>query len=220
MMEYMEERIKIIDVCKKMCELSYFIGTWGNISIRKGDHILLTPSRVDYATMTPEDIVVIDLDGNKISGDRNPTSEKEVHRQIYIRRDDIGGIIHAHTAYAMSLSATTLSEVPCLVEEMSQLLGGAIPITREYVPAEQHAQLGIAAGEAIGDKNAVILRNHGPVACGKDIDEAILSAKVIEKSCGIFIHSHIDGIVQQIIPQNYVESEHYRYKYTYGHEKT
>ena len=53
MMDYMEERIKIIDVCNKMCELSYFIGTWGNVSIRKGDHILLTPSRVDYATMKP-----------------------------------------------------------------------------------------------------------------------------------------------------------------------
>ena len=118
-----------------MCDLTYFIGTWGNVSVRRGNHILLTPSRVDYETMKPEDIVVIDMRGNKIAGNRNATSEKEVHRQIYLVRDDIQAIIHAHTANAMAVSAMAEKEVPCLVEEMSQLLGGSIPITDGYIAA-------------------------------------------------------------------------------------
>lgn len=218
-MEYIDERLTIIDTCKKMCQYSYFIGTWGNVSIRVQNRILLTPSRVQYDIMKPEDIVVIDMDGNIVSGTRTPTSEKEVHRQIYLKRDDISCIIHAHTEKAMALSATTLNEVPCLVEEMSQLLGGSIPITDHYVPAEQHESLGKAAAAVIGDKYGCILRNHGSVGCGKNMDEAILSIRVVEKACSLYLDSYSTGC-QLSIPQNYVESEHYRYLYKYGHEKT
>lgn len=219
-MKYFNERLKIIEVCKKMCELDYFAGTWGNVSMRIGDEILLTPSRVDYDTMKPEDIVVIDMDGNKISGDRNATSEKEVHRQIYLHKDNIFGVIHAHTANAMAIASLDINEVPALVEEMSQLLGGSIPITPEYVPAQEHVRLGEIAGASIGDKNAVILRNHGPVAAGKDLDEAVLVAKITEKACGIFLNAQDTGYNLMPIPKQYVDSERYRYLYTYGHENT
>ena len=219
-MEFLSERERIIETCHLMCSMNYFIGTWGNVSMRVGDKILLTPSRVNYDLMKPEDIVVIDLEGNKVSGDRNPTSEKEVHRQIYLIRDDVNAIIHAHTEKAMAVSCARIQEVPCIVEEMSQLLGGAIPLAAEYVPAAQHFELGKAAAAAIGDKNGVILRNHGPVSCGKDMDEAILSAQVIEKACHIFLDEQATGIAMRTIPQNFVDSEHYRYKYTYGKEKT
>lgn len=219
-MTYEKERACIIETCLTMCDLGYFIGTWGNVSMRVDDHILLTPSRVDYATMRPEDIVVIDLQGNKVEGDRNPTSEKEVHRQIYLKRSDVNAIIHAHTVLAMAVSATTLREVPCLVEEMSQLLGGSIPITEEYCPAQQHFELGKAAAAAIGERNAVLLRNHGPVACGSSMDNAILATKVVEKSCQIFLKTYHGPMSQHIIPDEYVESEHYRYRFSYGKEKT
>ena len=66
-MTYENERRCIIDTCLTMCDLGYFIGTWGNVSMRVGDHILLTPSRVDYQTMRPEDIVVIDLEIGRAS---------------------------------------------------------------------------------------------------------------------------------------------------------
>ena len=219
-MEYFDERIKIINVCKQMCDLGFFVGTWGNVSMRIENQILLTPSRVNYDVMQPEDIVVIDMEGNKISGDRNPTSEKEVHRQIYLHRDDVYGVIHAHTPYAMSVAASSISEVPCLVEEMSQLLGGSIPVTAKYVSAKEHFELGKIAGDTIKDRSAVILRNHGPVAAGRDLDEAILVTKITEKACGIFLKARQAGLVLKQIPEKYVKSERYRYLYTYGHEKT
>lgn len=218
-MLYEKQRIDIIKVCLKMQEIGFFLGTWGNVSIRAGRHILLTPSRVQYDSMQPEDMVVIDMEGNKVEGERNPTSEKEVHRQIYIVREDVKAVIHAHTAKAMAVSASRIDEVPCMVEEMSQLLGGAIPIAEEYVPAEQHFELGKAAAKAIGQKNGVILKNHGPVACGRDIEEAVLAAKVVEKACEIYLSAADKHLITEI-PKRYVDSERYRYLYTYGKEKT
>ena len=68
-----------------------------------------------------------------------------MHRQIYVKRPDIGAVVHAHTKKCMAVSATEVREVPCITEEMSQLLGGAIPLTLGYVPAGEHAKLGEAA---------------------------------------------------------------------------
>ena len=218
-MRYEKERSLIISVCKLMEKLGYFIGTWGNVSMRKNNHILLTPSRIDYNSMKPEDIVIIDYKGEVVEGTRNPTSEKEVHRKIYIERDDIYAIIHAHTPKAMAVSSLNIEEVPCLVEEMSQLLGGSIPFTKEYVPAQLHEELGNAAAKVIGEKNGVILRNHGSVACGKNMEEAILAIKVIEKSCQIYLDIREGYNCEiQTIPDNYIASERNRFLYTYGME--
>ena len=214
---HFQEKRQIIEVCHALQSINYFLGTWGNVSLRVDDHILLTPSRVNYDSMLPDDIVVIDLMGNKIEGERNPTSEKEVHRQIYLARDDVRAVIHAHTEYAMAVSSLRLNEVPCIVEEMSQMLGGSIPLTRQYVPATQHAELGKAAAEVIGDRNCVILRNHGPVGCGRNMEEAILACKVAEKACKIYLAT--GGNVIRI-PDEYAASERYRFVYTYGKEKT
>lgn len=215
-MMYIDIKCAIIDVCRKMVSEGYFIGTWGNVSAREGDHIILTPSRIEYDKMRPEDLVVIDLQGNILEGNRVPTSEKEVHRQIYLRRKDIRGIVHSHTEKAMSVSSMSIPSVPCVVEEMSQLLGGEIPITDRYIPAEQHLELGLAAADAIRDKKAVILRNHGGVACGKHLAEAVLATYVMEKACGIYLNIRDQAI--SIIPEQYVMSEHDRYLHRYGHE--
>lgn len=218
-MLYEKERQVIIDTCLYMQSINYFLSTWGNISMRIGDHILLTPSKVCYDTMVPEDLVVIDLEGNIVEGNRNPTSEKEVHRRIYVNRPDVGAIIHAHTAKAMACSVLDIPYVPCMVEEMSQMLGGVIPLTEEYVEALEHVALGKAAASAIGDTNGVILRNHGPVACGRNMDEAIIVTKVIEKACGIYldIAPHNDLC---LIPQENIDSERHHFLYSYGKDKT
>ena len=115
-MLYEEARQEILDVCRRMVGKGYFLGTWGNVSVRIGNHIVLTPSKVEYGSMELEDFVVIDLEGNKVEGNRTPTSEKEVHRQIYLVRDDIKAVIHAHTQKAMAVSALPISSVPCMVD--------------------------------------------------------------------------------------------------------
>ena len=192
--------------------------TWGNVSMRIGDKILLTPSKVDYDIMKVEDIVEIDLDGNKISGKHNPTSEKEVHRNIYINAPNVKAVVHAHSQNCMAVSALNIDEVPPFVEEMSQLLGGAIPLTKKYISAENHVELGKAVGEIIGNLNGCIMKNHGGVSCGRTMEEAILSAKVMEKCCGIYLSLMNNNINK--IPKEFVNSERYRYLYKYGKENT
>ncbi|MBQ7871008.1 MAG: class II aldolase/adducin family protein [Oscillospiraceae bacterium] len=218
-MRYDQEARQVIRTCLKLEECQYFLGTWGNVSLRVPNGILLTPSKVEYSTMQPWDLVVISPEGEVLEGHRRPTSEKEVHRRIMNLRPEVGAVIHAHTEAAMAVSTLEIREVPCLVEEMSQLLGGAIPLTRSYVPAEQHAALGQAAAEAIGDKNAVILRNHGPVCCGRTMEEALLTVQVVEKACALYLKAMSAGRISPI-PGEYVRSERHRFLYSYGKENT
>ena len=91
-------------------------------------------------------------------------------------------------------------------------------MTKQYVPAEQHQRLGQAAADVIGDKNGVILRNHGPVACGRTMQEAKLAVKVIEKACSIYLDIH-DKLIKEI-PAEFIGSERYRFLYKYVHENT
>jgi L-ribulose-5-phosphate 4-epimerase len=216
-MKYEDERKTIIEACKAMQALGYFLGTWGNISVRIGDEIVLTPSRVSYDTMAPEDMVVIDMDGNKTDGNSNPTSEKEVHRLIYREREDIRGIVHCHSLYATAAACAGFGAIPPLMEEMSQLLGGGVPVTKRYVPAEQHHELGLETAKTIDDKNAVLMRNHGPVCCGRDIEEAVLVSRVVEKACRIYLLLKRDAS-PETIEEQFVKSERYRYLYKYGKE--
>ncbi len=219
-MKFIEERNMIIKTCLQLQKIQYFLGTWGNISIRIGDEVLLTPTRVVYDVMKPEDIVITDIYGNKLEGIHNPTSEKEVHCQIYQRREDVKAVIHAHTVNAMAVSVLEIQEVPCMVEEMSQLLGGSIFLTPTYISAEKHVELGKVTAEVLKDHNAVIMRNHGSVCCGRDMAEAKLVASVQEKACEIYLKSISTGIQIKNIPDVAVASERYRYLYKYGHENT
>lgn len=218
-MLYLEQRREIIAVCLRLQQMGYFLGTWGNVSVRVGDHIILTPSKVEYQTMKPEDLVVIDKHGAIVEGNRPATSEKEVHRQVLLAVPDAGAVIHAHTPCAMAVAASQTEQVPCIVEEMSQLLGGPIAVTQPYVPAEQHAELGRTAAAFLRGTNAVILKKHGPVACGRTLEEALLAVQVVEKACGIFLSARILGDVCPI-PEAQIRSEHERYFYRYGHEQT
>lgn len=217
-MLYEVEKIKIIQACKYMQKINYFLGTWGNISVRINDHIILTPSKIEYDIMTPEDMVVIDINGNIVEATQIATSEKEVHRRIYEKHTTTRAIIHAHPVYAVAVSTLLIDEIPTLSEEMSQLLGGSISLTTEYIPAEKHSLLGQLCSENIGEKNGLIVRNHGSIACGKDLDEAILVARVLEKSCKIYLLT--SGLKTGIIPNEYVKSERYRFLYKYGNELT
>ena len=216
-METSYERKEIIAACRELEACGFITGTWGNVSIRYQDGFLLTPSRVEYKVMQPEDIVFVGLDGRKISGARPPSSEKEVHRQIYVKRPDIGAIVHCHSTYASAVSAAGV-DIPPFLEEISQLIGDGIRCTKEYVRAGEHEKLGEQAAAFIYQNLAVLLLNHGPVCCGKDIAEAMLCCKVTEKAARIFLALET-GLAAKIISKEAVALEHDRYKNTYGKEE-
>ena len=191
-------RQQIIDTCLWMREQELVYGTWGNISVRLDDgNILITPSKVEYSLMKPEDLVVLAPDGRKVSGDRLATSERELHRGIMNKRQDISAIIHTHSVYAMAAAARNVG-VPVISEEMCQLLGGPIPLSHKFVPSHAHVELGQVVTDSVNNVNAVLIRNHGVACFGRSLEEAKVCCQVVEKSCHIYLQLLASGGMQII----------------------
>ena len=215
-MKNLEIKKQIIDTCLWLQEKELVIGTWGNVSVRVDHSMILTPSKISYDVLTPEDLVTIDDDGHIIDGFRIPTSERELHRLIYLARPDVNCIIHYHPVYASAICAAG-EEIPPILEEMSQILGGGVPITPEYIDAGEHRALGEAAAKYMGQKNAVLLRNHAPVCVGIDMEHAKIACLVLEKAATCYIALK-NKFQIEVIPDELVELEHHRFFYVYGKE--
>lgn len=125
--------------------------------------------------MKPEDLVIVNEKGEKCQGTRSATSEMDVHRLIYLKRPDISAIIHCHPLYASAICATGQG-IPPILEEMTQLLGGEIPITSRYIRAGHHLALAEETVRALGNKNAVLIVNHAPVCCGRTLMKPVPAA--------------------------------------------
>jgi L-fuculose-phosphate aldolase len=210
-----ELRRQVIETCFYMRDkLGYFVGTWGNISVRFEDGFLVTPSRLNYEEVTTKDLVVVSWEGKKLKGDRIPTSEMELHRQIFLERADIGALIHSHSTYASTVACVQKS-IPVLIDDMAEVVGGVINCS-PYIPAGKHHQLAQNAREAIGpDAFAVLLGNHGVVCGGRDLNEAVICSQFVEKAAKIYIQARaIGGVVP--IPDELWREERDRYLYKYG----
>lgn len=204
-----ELRQEIIDTCLWLKAQGLVFSTWGNISVRLDDgNILMTPSKVDYDTMTLEDLVVLSPDGTQVSGHRLSTSEREIHRRVMNKRPDVGAIIHMHSPYAM-MTAARNEGVPVISEEMCQLLGGAIPLSSEFVPSDMHEKLGEVVSSSVDHTNAILIRNHGPMCFGKTLAEARVCCQVVEKSCKMYIHLLAAGGIQTVSDENVARGRDY-----------
>ena len=208
-------RQKVIDTCFLMRDrLGYFVATWGNISVRLADGLLVTPSRMNYEGLEPKDLVVVAWEGGVLRGERLPTSEMELHRQVLLERPDLGALIHSHSRWA-SVCACAHKTIPVLVDDMAEVIGGEVRCA-PYVPAGRHRQLAEAAREAIGpDAGAVLLGNHGVVAGARDLDEAVVACQFVEKAAMILVHAKSLGGARPI-PEALWREERDRYLYKYG----
>jgi L-ribulose-5-phosphate 4-epimerase len=216
-MEEQEIRKSIIDNCLRLKSIGFVTGTWGNISVRRNDNnMIITLSRIDYDIMKPEDLVIVTLDGKETIGTNNPSSEREVHRLIYNARVDIHAIIHCHSQYVTAAAAIG-APIPAIIEEMCQLIGGEIPVTTRFIPSSHHSELGEETANALGNMNAVLIRNHGPVCCGRDLNETLLTCQVAEKAAMIYIHTNHNNSAKEI-PAEAVRDGRDYYLNKYGKE--
>ncbi|MHB0956935.1 MAG: class II aldolase/adducin family protein [Pirellulaceae bacterium] len=210
-----ELRREMIAACFDLRDrLGYFVGTWGNMSVRLDEGLLVTPSRVNYEEVQPDDLVVVGWQGEILRGQRVPTSETELHRQLLLARPDLGAIIHSHSPWA-SVCACAHRSIPVLSDDMAEVIGGEVCCAR-YVPAGRHHDLAQAVRAAIGaDACAVLLGNHGVAAGGRDLAEAIVASQFVEKAAMILIQAQaIGGVVP--IPEVLWREERHRYLYKYG----
>ena len=173
-----KERLLLIEYGKKLVKAGLTKGTGGNLSIfdRKNGHVAITPSGIDFFEIQPEDIVIIDVDGNVIEGNRTPSSEWAMHVMPYKYRDDIDAVIHAHTMYATVMA--------CLRQELPAT-HYMIAVAGENVRVAEYATYGSPelaknAFEAMKDRKAVILANHGILAGANDLLNAFNIVEEIE----------------------------------------
>lgn len=194
--------------------LGYFIGTWGNISVRVEEGLLVTPSRRDYEDLRPEDLVVVAWEGGVVRGHRLPTSETELHRQLMLQRPDLGALVHSHSPWA-SVCACARRAIPVLADDVAEVIGGEVRCAK-YAPAGRHRELARNAREAIGpDAAAVLLANHGVVAGARDLAEAIVACQFVEKAAMILIQAAALGGATPI-PEPLWREERHRYLTKYG----
>ncbi len=185
-------KTKLLEVGRKIIQSGLVAGTWGNISAwdssRKGYWI--TPSGMDYLSLSEEDLVLLSLDTKVLEGERKPSSEFLLHAAIYQSRPDIQAIVHTHSAYATAHSVSRVV-LPGLVEDLVMIVGGEVEVAEYYLAGT--AKLAQAAVDALQDKNAVFLANHGLVGVGHSLDEALKVCQVVEKSAQIHVMSRLLG---------------------------
>lgn len=165
--------------------------TWGNVSAidRKQNLVVIKPSGVSYETMTPDDMVVVDLDGNVVDGILRPSSDTPTHLELYKAFTSIGGVVHTHSTYATAW-AQAGKDIPNIGTTHADYFHDDIPctedMTREEVQGDYELETGhviVKRFEAINPVHTpgVLVKNHGPFTWGKDADEAVYHAVVLEE---------------------------------------
>ena len=165
--------------------------TWGNVSgiDREKGLIVIKPSGVDYDGMTADDMVVVDLDGNVVDGSLKPSSDTPTHIELYKAFPEIGGIVHTHSTYATSFAQAGRA-VPAYGTTHADYFHGDVPcaraLTQEEIDTAYEQNTGFVIIETLRDKEVmatpgILVKNHGPFAWGKNPDEAVYHAAVLEQ---------------------------------------
>lgn len=190
-MEWKKERKEVIRFAKKIYKKGLVTGTSGNLSLRiKGNSFLITPRAKCYEKLQAQDIVLIDLEGNILEGQREPSSEKNLHMEIYRARQDVKAIIHTHSSCACVLAAIELP-LPLILDEQREILGGQIEVAK-YAPSGS-VELAIETIKALGKNKAVILAKHGAVVVGDSLKEAYNICELIERLSKIYLFMKLLG---------------------------
>ena len=193
--------------------------TWGNVSgiDRESGLVVIKPSGVEYDVMTAEDMVVVDLDGNKVEGNRKPSSDTPTHLELYKAFPNIGGIVHTHSRWATS-RAQSGRGIPAYGTTHGDYFYGEIPCTRRMTPdeiaGEYEKETGTVIIEAFKDRSAddipaVLVNCHGPFCWGKDPDNAVHNAVVLEELAFIAFHTEamnpvIAPMQQELLDKHYL----------------
>ena len=183
------EREQVADYARRMIDTGLVVNTSGNISIRTGDQVAITPSGHPYESLGPGDIVVLDVNGDIVDGDLLPSSETRLHLSLYADDSAIGAIVHTHSVYATAVS-TLVDELPAIHYNV-ELLGGPVPVApyRTFGSPE----LAEVVAEAIKGRSAALMQNHGSTTVGKTVDDAFSKAITLEWLARVYLEASRAG---------------------------
>ena len=188
-----ELKRKVFEANLKLVEYNLVVLTWGNVSAidRESGLVVIKPSGVPYSTMDENDMVVMDLNGNKIEGDLNPSSDTPTHLELYREFEDIGGIVHTHSPWACSW-AQAGRDIPAYGTTHADFAYGDVPCTRGLTEEEVNGEYELNTGKVIVEEfkkrnikpnecPAVLIHRHGPFTWGKDEVKAVENALILEE---------------------------------------
>jgi L-ribulose-5-phosphate 4-epimerase len=188
--------------------------TSGNVSGRDPEtgYVVIKPSGVQYKDLRPGQLVVVDVNGNRIEGDLKPSSDTASHLYIYRHRPDVNGVVHTHSAYATAFAALG-KPIPVYLTAIADEFGGPIPCGGfALIGGEQIGQVVI---ESIGDSPAVLLKNHGVFTVGPSAEDAVKAAVMVEDVARTVWLALQVGQPDEIAPEDVAKLRH-RYTHEYG----
>lgn len=228
-MRYEEIRNQAYIANMKIPENHLALYTWGNVSAfdKQNAVFAIKPSGVPYEELTPESMVIVDVEGKKVDGKLNPSSDTPTHAVLYKefglnQNAQIGGIIHTHSTYAVSW-AQALKEVPLFGTTHADHIQTAVPCTpylsKQAVETNYEYETGIQILKLFEERNLnpsevnmVLCGGHGPFCWGKDAEKAVYNATVLEEICKMAINTLIINPNANPLPQ-YIVNKHYERKH-------
>ena len=188
-MDILKAKEIVVEAGKQLVSTGLIARTWGNVSCRIDDkQFVITPSGKAYETLTPDDIVLVQMEDLSYEGDIKPSSEKGIHCQCYLHRPDINFVIHTHQP-----NASVVSALGCDINNIEgyskELIGDNIPVASYGLPGTGKLRKGVVAALERSSSKAVIMKSHGAVCLGADYDDAFKVANEVEKVCAEFIYN-------------------------------
>ena len=182
-MEKEQAKLQVIKAGIMLCEKGLIQRTWGNVSCRIDENFFaITPSGRDYLSLTPEDIVVVNLHDLTYAGEIKPSSEKGIHAACYRLRDNVNFVIHTHQTYA-SLAGLTGRDINGLTGEAEAVIGSNVPLAAYGLPGTGKLRAGVVAALQRSTSNAVLMHHHGALCLGGSLEDAFNVASRLEEVC-------------------------------------
>ena len=194
-----QDRETLCQVCLLLYQRGYVVSNYGNVSVRIGeDQVLITPSGVSKGRLTPDMLVVCDLEGRVLAGHLHPSSESAMHLLVYRERPDVGAVVHAHppAATAFSICRRPLAQ-HYLTETISGL--GEVPVAPFALPST--SQVPDSLRPYVAGCNGALLANHGAIAWGRDLWHAFDRMEQVEQTAKIFALVHQLGGGVELSPE-------------------
>ena len=193
-MDIMQAKETVIRAGHELIAAGLIARTWGNISCRISDtQFVITPSGRAYETLTPEEIVLVNIEDLEYEGDIKPSSEKGIHAACYKLRPEIGFVIHTHQVNASIVSALGM-DINHVEGENAEIIGDNIPIASYGLPGTKKLRKGVIDAITRSDAKAAVMAHHGAVCMGVDYDDAFNVAKCVEDICEQFVITKYESL--------------------------
>ena len=221
-----ELRNEVYRANMELPERGLVVYTWGNVSgiDRDKGFVVIKPSGVEYEDLTPENLVIVDMDCKIVEGSMNPSSDTKTHVELYKSFSEIGGIVHTHSPHAVGW-AQAGKDIPCYGTTHADYFYGSVPCTRNLTAQEVDEDYELNTGKVIAETFSarkldplavpgVICRSHGPFTWGKNPAKAVYHAVVLEEVAKMAMYTvtvSVDNIGRYLVPLDYRASEAPRY---------